>query len=165
MRGHLPALRGELQENGLSFDDRLEQPDKLRFAEARVVKDCFDDRRFLPSRKQNLGPAKDRSPTTAGLREEPDCADDGWQLSLIRLSRPPANRRARQSPRPHRFDSVFNQKWLIGTRKGKLYGALRDGPRNLKSNERDPGILGDGRGRSDRPVRGTVIRERQQVSR
>jgi hypothetical protein len=39
-------------------------------------------------------------PTTAGLGEEPDCVDDCWQPSaLIRLSRPYANRQARQSAR------------------------------------------------------------------
>ncbi len=59
----------------------------LRFASSKIVSMI----RLLPSRKQNLDLARDRSPTTAGLREEPDCADDGWQpYALIRMLRPPA---------------------------------------------------------------------------
>jgi len=109
--------------------DGLEQPDELGLREGRIVKDRFDDRRLLASHKQNLGLAKDRSPTTAWLREEPDCADDGWQpYALVRTSLPPANQQARHQPRQDRIQATFNQEWLAADRRWRFCSALDHRP-------------------------------------
>jgi hypothetical protein len=137
-------LRQSTVRNLVSFGDRFERTNELRLIEAGIVKNRFDDRRLLPSCKQNVDLATDRSchqprsmkvkrllqgPRAAGICEESDCANDCRKPStLLRRSVPDANQLTRHHPRQDGIAAALNQPRLITGRRGRFCRALDHRP-------------------------------------